>query len=87
MVRFACMILVKRDALRPELSWTHYRLLMRVANEVAREFYQKVSIEGTQSPVKPQSEFVGSGSGRQVLQTCNMRFYDYRYMIFCWLSH
>ncbi len=29
----------KQDALRLELSWTHYRLLMRVANEKARAFY------------------------------------------------
>ena len=27
------------DALRSQLSWTHYRLLMRVENESAREFY------------------------------------------------
>ena len=26
-----------RDALRPELSWTHYRELMRVPNRVARQ--------------------------------------------------
>lgn len=26
-------------ALRDELSWTHYRLLMRVENEQARQFY------------------------------------------------
>ena len=26
-------------ALRSELSWTHYRLLMRVENETARQFY------------------------------------------------
>ena len=26
-------------ALRSELSWTHYRLLMRVENENARQFY------------------------------------------------
>jgi hypothetical protein len=25
--------------LRPELSWTHYRLLLRVENEKAREWY------------------------------------------------
>ena len=29
----------KRDALRRELSWTHYRLIMRVENPKAREFY------------------------------------------------
>jgi predicted nuclease of restriction endonuclease-like (RecB) superfamily len=28
-----------RNALRSELSWTHYRLLMRVENEKARAFY------------------------------------------------
>jgi len=28
-----------RAALRHELSWTHYRLLMKVENEVEREFY------------------------------------------------
>ena len=28
-------------ALRSELSWTHYRLLMRVENENAREFYMQ----------------------------------------------
>lgn len=28
-----------RYALRSELSWTHYRLLMRVQDEAAREFY------------------------------------------------
>lgn len=27
------------DALRSQLSWTHYRLLMRVENESARDFY------------------------------------------------
>ncbi len=29
----------KLNALRSELSWTHYRLLLRVENEEAREFY------------------------------------------------
>ena len=29
-----------RDALRPELSWTHYRLLLRVAHPDARGFYE-----------------------------------------------
>ena len=27
------------DALRHELSWTHYRLLTRVDNETARQWY------------------------------------------------
>lgn len=34
-----------RDALRLELSWTHYRLVMKVQNPHAREFYIKESIE------------------------------------------
>ena len=34
------------DALRQELSWTHYRLLMRVEKDDAREFYLQESIEG-----------------------------------------
>lgn len=29
-----------RDALRHELSWTHYRLLLKVENSAAREFYK-----------------------------------------------
>ena len=37
------------DALRSELSWTHYRLLMRVEKEEARNFYLKESIAGNWS--------------------------------------
>lgn len=32
-----------RDALRPELPWTHYRLLLRVENSKARDYYLKES--------------------------------------------
>jgi len=32
-----------RDALRPELSWTHYRILLRVENESARSWYMTES--------------------------------------------
>ena len=28
-----------RDTLRPELSWSHYRLLIRVTNPKARDYY------------------------------------------------
>lgn len=28
-----------RDALRPELSWTHYRTLLKVEHEAARSWY------------------------------------------------
>lgn len=33
------MVFQKRDALRHELSWTHYRLLLKVENEKTRQFY------------------------------------------------
>ena len=35
----------KRQALRAELSWTHYRLLISVENQKAREFYIEESIK------------------------------------------
>ncbi len=38
-----------RDAVRPELTWTHYRLLLRVEDETARSFYLTESIEGNWS--------------------------------------
>lgn len=31
------------DALRQKLSWTHYRILLRVENPDARSFYEKHS--------------------------------------------
>jgi len=34
----------KSHALRGELTWTHYRLLMRVENEVARHYYREEAI-------------------------------------------
>lgn len=33
-----------RDALRHELGWTHYRLLLKVENEAARKYYQEEAI-------------------------------------------
>ena len=50
-------------ALRGELSWTHYRLLMRVENENAREFYM-------QEAVKSQ------WSTRQLERQINSFFYE-----------
>lgn len=32
-------------ALRGELSWTHYRLLMKVENDNAREFYMQEAVK------------------------------------------
>ena len=34
-----------QDALRPELSWTHYRLLMKVSDERARAFYVQEAVK------------------------------------------
>ena len=39
----------KRDALRLELSWTHYRLIMKVENEKARLFYMEEAIKSNWS--------------------------------------
>ncbi|MCA4897270.1 MAG: YhcG family protein [Bacteroidota bacterium] len=38
-----------QDALRPELSWTHYRLILKVERSDAKEFYMKEAIEGSWS--------------------------------------
>lgn len=38
-----------QDALRPELSWTHYRLILKVERSDAKEFYMKEAIEGNWS--------------------------------------
>ncbi len=37
------------NAVRSELSWTHYRILMRVEEEPAREFYLQECVEGNWS--------------------------------------
>lgn len=39
----------KRDSLRLELTWTHYRLLMKVDNEKARQFYTEEAIKSNWS--------------------------------------
>lgn len=39
----------KSHALRDELSWTHYRLLLKVEKEDARKFYMKETITGNWS--------------------------------------
>lgn len=39
----------KRDALRLELSWTHYRLIMKVENKKARLFYMEEAIKSNWS--------------------------------------
>ena len=39
----------KWNAVRSELSWTHYRMLLKVEKEKAREFYMKETITGNWS--------------------------------------
>lgn len=39
-IRYFYLCYPKRDALRHELSWTHYRILMRVEKPEARSFYE-----------------------------------------------
>jgi plasmid maintenance system killer protein len=39
------MIFQIRDALRPELSWTHYRIVLKVESGKAREYYLKEAVE------------------------------------------
>jgi predicted nuclease of restriction endonuclease-like (RecB) superfamily len=39
------LIYQKSDSLRPELSWTHYRLLLKVEDEQARQFYMQETID------------------------------------------
>ncbi|MFH0772508.1 MAG: PDDEXK nuclease domain-containing protein [Candidatus Omnitrophota bacterium] len=39
-IRYFYLSYPKRDALRHELSWTHYRILMRVEKPQARSFYE-----------------------------------------------
>ena len=39
----------KWNAVRSELSWTHYRMLLKVEKEISREFYMKEAIAGNWS--------------------------------------
>ncbi len=42
-MRLFCQAFPKCDALRHELSWTHYRALLRVESETARQWYTPAS--------------------------------------------
>ena len=48
MRQFYCVFPI-RDALRPELSWTHYRKLMRITDEKERAFYTEESVKSVWS--------------------------------------
>ena len=53
----------KDHALRGELSWTHYRLLLKIENKSAREFYMVETVKG-------------NWSTRQLDRQINSLFYD-----------
>jgi predicted nuclease of restriction endonuclease-like (RecB) superfamily len=42
--------------LRGELTWTHYRLLLRVEKESARQYYIREAIEGNWSTRTPERQ-------------------------------
>ena len=48
-IRYFYLCYPKCDALRHELSWTHYRILMRVQKSQARSFYEIESIKNNWS--------------------------------------
>ncbi len=62
-IRQFYMTFPKYDALRHELSWTHYRLLMRIENANARDFYLNETI-------------AGNWSTRQLERQINSLFYE-----------
>jgi hypothetical protein len=45
MMRQFYIAFTNANALRSQLSWTHYRLLMRVENENARIFYMEEAVK------------------------------------------
>ena len=49
-------------ALRDELSWTHYRLLIKVENDNAREFYMQEAVK-SQIPYGEGTRLCGALEG------------------------
>jgi hypothetical protein len=52
-----------RDSLRPELGWAHYRLILKVMDETARNFYMDECVKS-------------NWSTRQFERQINTHFYD-----------
>ncbi|OIO75121.1 MAG: hypothetical protein AUJ85_04050 [Elusimicrobia bacterium CG1_02_37_114] len=48
------------DALRHELSWTHYRLLLKVEKEEVRKFYLEEAIAGNWSTRQIDNDIIDS---------------------------
>lgn len=58
-----------RDALRHELSWTHYRLLLRVENAKARDWYmQEAAVQNWTTRALERQ--IGNLSPVEVIRLC-----------------
>ncbi|MDR1061572.1 MAG: DUF1016 N-terminal domain-containing protein [Clostridiales bacterium] len=62
-----------RDALRHELSWTHYRMIMKIENPNARKYYLEESAKGVWSTRQLERQ-INSFCYERVLRSCNGRF-------------
>ena len=67
------LVFQNRDALRPELSWTHYRILMRIEKDDARAFYLQESVEGNWSTL--QINHPRSRATRMIYLLCTAKFF------------
>lgn len=61
----------KSHALRDELSWTHYRLLLKVKDDKARDFYIKEAIDGNWSTRSLERAFKGGRNWVQGIEYYN----------------
>ena len=48
-MRQFCLTFQNRHSLCDDLFWTHYRLIMKVNNEKAREFYKEEAVKSNWS--------------------------------------
>ena len=55
-IRYFYLSYPKRDALRHELSWTHYRILMRIEKPEVRSFYEIECINNNWSARELESQ-------------------------------
>ena len=65
----------KRHAVRDELSWTHYRILVKVDKENAREFYIKEAISGKWSTRQLERQINSLYFDRLLMSNGKKRFY------------
>ena len=55
------------DSVRPELTWTHYRILMRVEEEHIRNFYMQEAIKGNWSVRQLERQIVTCAYSRVIV--------------------